>query len=561
MIISIWAPKAKTVDLCLGERRIAMKPVGEGGWEAPAPEPMPPGGWRYKVSLDGGPPLPDPLARWQPDGVQGDSWAGPLPVLERSDFAPCGLDEAVVYEMHVGTFTPEGTYAAARNRVGELRELGITHVELMPVATFPGRHGWGYDGTFWFAPHPAYGTPLELMELVADCHRHGLAVLLDVVYNHFGPDGNYLPQFAPCFNPSRHTLWGEALNYDEAGSDGMRRLVRENATLWLRDYGFDGLRLDAVHAIVDTRAINLLEELATHVRQLGKETGRRFVLIAESDLHDPRLVRPVSAGGYGLDAFWADDFHHALHRTLTTESDRYYADFNGLADIARSIREGYVYQGQFAPSRGCGHGRPPTGIIADQLVFCIQNHDQVGNRAGGERLSQLVEPALLKLAAALLLLSPQIPLLFQGEEWGAQTPFLYFTDHQDPALGRAVTEGRRREFPSTREVCDPQDEATFRASQLNWTEAQRGWHRELREGYRSLIALHRRLRGAPCRVDVSVDDNWLRLDRGYVTGFFNFATGKCNLPTDLVDRRVSWSSRPSENTSSEIPGKTVWILE
>lgn len=538
-----------------------MVPAADGRWNADLPGPMPAGGWRYKVSLDGGTPVPDPLSRWQPDGVHGCSWAGPLPpVGEVTGFRPAELDEAVIYELHVGTFTAEGTYAAAARRLGSLRDLGVTHVELMPLATFPGQRGWGYDGVFWFAPHPAYGSPSDLVDFVAGCHRHGLAVLLDVVFNHLGPDGNYLPQFAPCFSPREHTLWGEALNFDDAGSDGMRRLVLDCATLWLRDYGFDGLRLDAVQAIVDARATHLLEELAAHVRELEQDLGRRLVLIAESDLHDPRLVRPVSAGGYGLDAFWADDFHHALHRCLTGESDRYYGDFRGLADVARSLRDGYVYQGQFAPSRGRGHGRPPAGLSPAHFVFCTQNHDQIGNRAGGERLSQIVGTDKLKLAAAILLLAPQIPLLFQGEEWGAHSPFLYFTDHQDPALGRAVTEGRKREFPTAREVRDPQSAETFLSSKLDWSEAERQIHVEMRAWYRQLIALHRELRREACTVECDESEGWITVDRGRVLGAFNFSDQPRAIPGCDFGRRFL-ASRATTGADRRVPPWSIWLVE
>ncbi|HET7535999.1 MAG TPA: DUF3459 domain-containing protein, partial [Candidatus Didemnitutus sp.] len=341
---------------------------------------------------------------------------------------------------------------------------------------------------------------------------------------------------------------------------GMRQLVLDNATMWLRDYGFDGLRLDAVHAIFDQRAVHILEELADHVKLLGEESGRHFVVIAESDLHDPRLVRPRALGGYGLDAFWADDFHHAVHRFLTGETDRYYADFNGLADIARAIREGYVYQGQYAPSRHRSQGRPPGALATAQLVFCIQNHDQIGNRAAGERLGMLVSPAKARAAATLLLLAPQVPLLFQGEEWAASTPFLYFTDHADPELGRAVTEGRRREFPSEVPVPDPQAADTFQRSQLQWTERELPRHSEMLGWYRRLIALRKKIRHAPCEVQCDAAAGWLTLRRGPVLALFNFSELAQPVPVPEGKWRLVLSSGPEQAMAGSVPSLTTWVL-
>jgi maltooligosyltrehalose trehalohydrolase len=544
MKFSIWAPKASTVDLCLADGRRHMTRAGRDTWEATVTDPAPEGGLRYRYSINGGTPLPDPFSRWQPEGVHGDSWAGAVPAAreERPRFRPVGLSSAVIYEMHIGTFTPDGTYIAAREKLPLLSELGVTHVEVMPLATFPGRHGWGYDGTYLFAPHPAYGTPAELMQFIDACHDHGMGVLLDVVYNHLGPDGNYLPAYGPCFAATGKTLWGERLNFDEAGSDGMRQLVLENATMWLRDYGFDGLRLDAVHAIGDTRALPILEELSLHIRELGKKLGRDFILIAESERNDPRLVRPPSAGGGGFDAMWADDFHHAVHRYLTGEHEGYYADFEGLAHIARALREGYVYQGQYAPSRQRGHGRPPDGISPAQLVLCTQNHDQVGNRARGERLSQLLPVLQLKAAAALLLLAPNVPLLFQGEEWGASSPFQYFTDHSDPELARAVSAGRQREFPTTDSVPDPQDPTTFRNSQLRWNERSQVPYANILAWYQCLIGLRQGLRSAPCAVEFNEDAQWLTLQRGNLLAVFNFSGGPQRIPFPTGDWRLTLAS-------------------
>jgi len=526
MILSVWAPRASSVELIAAARRLPLSAAADGYWSIEVDDSLLEHGYRY--SIDGQGPFPDPRSRWQPDGVHGASHVlGPASAARAAAFNPRPLCEAVIYELHVGTFTPRGTYAAAEERLGHLRDLGITHLELMPLATFPGRRGWGYDGVDLYAPLPAYGTPRELAHLVEACHERGLAVLLDVVYNHLGPDGNYLGRYGPYFTDRVKTPWGDAINYDGAASDEVRRFVIENALMWLRDYGFDGLRLDAVHAIYGFEAVHILEELALAVRRFAAESQRELVLIAESDLNDPRLVRAVARGGYGLDAHWADDFHHAVHRFFTGETSGYYEDFHGLADIARALTQGYVYQGQYSKFRRRRHGRAPLGVAPAQLVVCAQNHDQIGNRACGERLSMLLDPPRLKAIAALTLLSPFVPLLFQGEEWGASTPFLYFTDHQDPQLARAVSEGRAREFASFRwsgAVPDPQAETTFERSKLDWSELARAPHAELLEWHRRLIAL-RAARNAQRRPTARFDARgaWLRFEYAGVLALFNFA--------------------------------------
>jgi maltooligosyltrehalose trehalohydrolase len=552
--ITVWAPAAKSVELVTPERRIALHP-GTGDWgETPpgyagavgaalsgASDPGAavstcpagsgcadgPGHWHtevdesvlaqgYRYSIDGGEPVPDPRSMWQPDGVHGASHL--VGILGGRDhatrFVAKPLHDAVIYELHVGTFTPEGTYAAAQAKLPHLVRLGVTHVELMPLATFPGGRGWGYDGVDLYAPFPAYGSPQQLAAFVLACHAQGIGVLLDVVYNHLGPDGNYLAQYGPYFTDRYRTGWGAAINYDGPQSDPVRRFVIDNALMWLRDYGFDGLRLDAVHAIFSFDAVHVLEELASAVRALGAELGRSFVLIAESDLNDPRVVRPVSQGGYGLDAHWADDFHHAIHRFFTGETDGYYADFSGLEDLAVALRDGYVYQGRYSPHRGRRHGRPPEGVATHQLVVCAQNHDQVGNRAQGERLSMLLEVPQLKAIAALTVLSPFVPLLFQGEEWGAQTPFLYFTDHENAELGRLVAEGRSREFSSFRwqgAVPNPQELDTFLRSKLDWSELSEARHAEMYEWYRELIHFRHQQRS---RAKVAASDQTMAAANG-----------------------------------------------
>jgi maltooligosyltrehalose trehalohydrolase len=554
VIFWVWAPFAKSVDLVTQERRIAMQSDARGYWRAEADTSSVRG---YKYAVDGGAPLPDPRSRWQPDGVHGASHvidADSLHQFHRPHFRAAPLSDAVLYELHIGTFTPAGTYAGAQAMLPHLVKLGITHVELMPLATFPGRHGWGYDGVDLYAPLPAYGSPEDLARFVAACHDAGLGVLLDVVYNHLGPDGNYLASYGSYFTDRVKTAWGEAVNYDGPYSDEVRRFVIDNALMWLRDYAFDGLRLDAVHAIFSFEATHILEELSAAVRRLGSELDRSFVLIAESDLNDPRLVHSAPRGGYALEAHWEDDFHHALHRFFTGETAGYYADFHGIADIAAALREGYVYQGQYSEFRHRRHGRPPRGVAPEQLVVCAQNHDQIGNRAQGDRLSMLIGAPQLKAVAALTLLSPFVPLLFQGEEWGATTPFLYFTDHQDPTLGRLVAEGRAKEFSSFRwagEVPNPQELRTFERSKLDWSELAEPSHADLFDWHRRLIELRGRKshrdRSRKARVKFDADARWLQFQHAGVLALFNFADEPRRVPQPGGAWDLALSSEPGDD--------------
>jgi maltooligosyltrehalose trehalohydrolase len=573
MIFSVWAPQAKRVELVLNEQRIPLERLADGYWQASVTVALTQG---YMFSIDGSAPMPDPRSRWQPEGVHGLSHVVQAAELDAGPkdehFQAAPLEQAIIYELHLGTFTPEGTYEAAQAKLPHLVALGVTHVELMPLATFPGERGWGYDGVDLYAPFPAYGTPRELAGFIRACHALKLGVLLDVVYNHLGPDGNYLGQYGPYFTDRYKTGWGTAINYDGAQSDEVRRFVIDNALMWLKDYGFDGLRLDAVHAIFSfEEAVHILEELSSAVEELGKELGRRLVLIAESDLNDPRLVHPASRGGYALDAHWVDDFHHAIHRYFTGETDGYYADFQGLPDIAAALRDGYVYQGQYSLHRKRRHGRSPVGVMPHQLVVCAQNHDQIGNRAQGERLSMLLKMPQLKAVAALTILSPFVPLLFQGEEWGAQTPFLYFTDHQDPELGRLVAEGRSKEFSAFRwqgAVPNPQDLETFMRSKLNWEELAEPSHAALASWYRALIRLRRDKVVTPRESGVKPDKaatnfdaraEWLTFVHNGVLVVFNFSGRAQRVPLPPGDWTLVLASESQVTPQAELPAYSTII--
>jgi maltooligosyltrehalose trehalohydrolase len=512
--LRVWAPQASHVDAQVEALRLPMRRE-HGGWWAVDVKAKP--GADYGFSVDGSDVLPDPRSPWQPHGVHGLSR---LVDHTQFDWQATGwhgrpLLGQLVYELHIGAFTADGTFDAAIGRLDHLVDLGVSFVELLPVAAFPGRHGWGYDGVFLYAVHDAYGGPEQLKRFVDACHTRGLGVILDVVYNHLGPDGNVLHAFGPYFTPLYSTPWGDAVNYCGPASDEVRRYAIDNALMWLRDYRIDALRLDAVHAIVDTSATHVLEELAAEVAALSDQLGRPLSLIAESDLNDPRLITAGNAGGYGLDAQWSDDFHHALHAVLTGESFGYYEDFGSLRHVATALKRGFVYAGEYSPHRGRRHGRPlPASITGHRLLGYAQNHDQIGNRAAGERLCALVSPELVKVAAALVLTSPFTPLLFMGDEWAASTPWLYFADHENPALAEAVRVGRRNEFKafgwSPDELPDPQDPATLRRSTLQWDELKREPHASTLAWHRDLLALRRQRPdlsdGRFDRLEVDVDE-------------------------------------------------------
>ena len=541
---AVWAPNAVRVAVETRGVRLLMAAAGRGWFELQ--DGCVEAGDDYAFVLDGGEPRPDPRSSWQPHGVHGASRAVDHDAFGWTDQLWRGrsLCDSVVYELHTGTFSEAGTFDGAAEHIGHLVELGVGAVELLPVTAFPGMRGWGYDGVDLFAVHEAYGGPAALKRFVDACHRAGIAVLMDVVYNHLGPDGNYLGEFGPYFTDRYRTPWGDAVNYDGPGSDEVRRFVVDNALMWLRDYHCDGLRLDAVHAIVDTSAVHLLEEISTAVHSLSVELGRELWVIAESDLNDPRVVNDVGLGGYGCDAQWSDAFHHALHATLTGETGGYYSDFGRVEDVALSLDNVFVNPGGYSPFRERRHGRAVGNLPRTRFLGYMQNHDQVGNRAQGERSAALMSTGRLQVAAALVLLGPFVPMLLAGEEWAASTPFQYFTDHEDAALGELVSDGRRREFASfgwdPADVPDPQDVATFERSKLRWNELDREPHATVLRWHRELIALRASLPALRSgdRADVSVEFDeamrWLVMRRPGIVVACNWGGDPAQLPVTVT---------------------------
>jgi maltooligosyltrehalose trehalohydrolase len=502
----VYAPLARKIEVRIlspRDRLVALERI-EGGYHSGIVEDTAPG-TLYRYRLDGVRELPDPASRFQPQGVHGPSQIVDPAAFPWTDGAWTGipLEKHLFYELHVGTFTPEGTFDAVVPHLDSLRDLGVTAIELMPVAQFPGNRNWGYDGAYPFAVQNSYGGPDGMKRLVDACHKRGMAVVLDVVYNHLGPEGNYLGAYGPYFTDRYRSPWGQAVNFDGPDSDEVRRFFIENALYWLSDFRVDALRIDAIHGIIDVSAYPYLAELADAVRGLAARENRKIHLIPESDLNDVRSISPRDKGGHGLDAQWNDDFHHALHALLTGEREGYYRDFGSLEDLAKAHAEGFVYSGQHSGYRRRRHGSSSRHVPAWRLVVFIQNHDQVGNRVGGERLSRLVSFEALKLAAGIVLLSPFLPLLFMGEEYGETAPFLYFVSHSDDPLIEAVRKGRKEEFAAHRwqgELPDPQDEGTFLRSRLDHGLAAEGHHRVLREYYRELIR-HRKEHPALSRLN------------------------------------------------------------
>jgi maltooligosyltrehalose trehalohydrolase len=494
----VWAPAAKTVTLRLinehGSRDWPMQAADDHCFTLQA---FARAGDKYLYIVDQNKPVPDPVSRLLPEGVH-----GPTEIVDLDSFAWTDSDwrglplrDYVIYELHIGTFTPEGTFDAAIGKLPYLKDLGVTVIEIMPVAAFPGTRNWGYDGVSLYAVQASYGGPDGLKRLVNAAHAIGLAVMLDVVYNHLGNEGNYLRLFGPYFTGKHQTPWGEAINYDQPGSEGVRRYFVENALYWVREYHIDGLRLDAVQTIKDDSPRHILAEIKADVAALASDLGRHVCVIAETDENDANMVRSAAADGYGLDAIWSDDFHHAIHAFFTGERKGYYQDFGHAEQIARALEHGFVFQGEpFHFWDGRPRGTSSANMPALAHTICIQNHDQVGNRAMGERLTALVPHGARMLAAALLLLAPEIPLLFMGQEYDEPNPFQFFTDFGDPALQQAVREGREQEFKdfdfAQHSVPDPQDPATFERSKLNWQLTQ--GENAVLDWYRSLLALRKK---------------------------------------------------------------------
>lgn len=569
----VWAPLSKKIEVQVGAEKFSMNAQAGGWWSAEISTANVSDD--YGFVLDGGGPFPDPRSRWQPGGVHALSRIADENNFQWTDekWQSPPLASAIIYELHLGTFTTAGTFLSAIEKLDHLVALGVTHVELMPIVEFSGNHGWGYDGVDLFAPHHAYGISEDLKKLVDACHARGLGVILDVVYNHLGPAGNYLAKFGPYFTKKYAPTWGEALNYDGADSDEVRRFFCDNALRWLRDFHFDGLRLDAVHAIYDLSAQHFLEQLKLEVEQLSARINRPLFLVPESDLNDPRLLWPRERGGFNLDAQWSDDFHHALHTILTGENNGYYADYGSFNDLAKSLQNAFVYDGNFSKHRKRRHGASTNGLEGARFLGYLQNHDQVGNRAQGERSSALMSQGKLKIGAALVLTSPFVPMLFQGEEWGASTPFLYFTDYEEPELAAAVGEGRCKEFAAfgwkAEEVPHPQARETFERSKLNWNELAEKSHAEMLDWHKQLIQLRRDekdLSDGKMTVRVELDEKkrWLVLERGSISVVCNLANDSRRIPLREKEFKILLTSAPGVEASGDgvvLPPESVAIFK
>ena len=551
---SVWAPAALRLRISVdGQIHNMHGPDERGWWSARVASAAAGAEYGYLIDEDSK-VYPDPRSPWQPAGVHGLSRSYDHGAFNWTDtgWQAGPLSSAILYEVHIGTFTVEGTFDGAIERLPYLRDLGITHIELMPLAEFPGRFGWGYDGVSLFAVFEAYGGPDGLKRLVDASHAHGMGVLIDVVYNHFGPVGNYNGVYGPYLTQRHHTPWGSAVNFDDEGSAEVRRFFCDNALMWMRDYHADGLRLDAVHEFVDQSDLHFMEQLSIEVETLSKAQGRPLVLIAESDSNDTKVVAPRSVNGYGIDAQWSDDFHHSLFAVLHAgERTGYYGDFGALGDLAKSLEEAFVYQGQFSEYRQRLHGRTMDRVGAHSFIGYIQNHDQVGNRALGDRLEHAVGYARAKVAAGILMTAPFVPMLFQGEEFAASTPFQYFADHDDEEMSRSVSEGRRREFAAfgwdPEVIPDPEDVSTFERSKLRWDEFEDAQHAEMLAWYGALIAFRKRTPalnvGEFASLTVAFDEGeqWLRMQRGNVIVLFNLGV-EVHAAAVPVDAKVQLAS-------------------
>ncbi|MFD9665453.1 malto-oligosyltrehalose trehalohydrolase [Rhodococcus sp. NPDC059968] len=569
----VWAPIPESVRVEVDGRRHDMTPSPDGWWRADV-DASPDS--RYAFLLDDSDtPLPDPRSPRQPDGVHSASRLHTLDESLWTDSLWTGrqLAGSAVYELHVGTFTPEGTFAAAVDRLDHLVELGVDFVELMPINGFNGTHNWGYDGVLWYTVHEGYGGPDGLQTLVDACHARGLGVVLDAVYNHLGPSGNYLDRYGPYLAQGANT-WGRSINLDGPDSGEVRRYIIDNALRWFREFHIDALRLDAVHALVDHTATHLLEDLAIETRRLSAHLRRPLTLIAESDLNDPRLITSRSAGGCGLDAQWDDDVHHAIHAAVSGERQGYYGDFGSMACLADTLRQGWFHAGTFSTFRGRTHGRPldTRRTPASSLVTYTCTHDQIGNRAIGDRPGTYLDSGQLAVKAALVLCSPFTPMLFMGEEWGASTPFQFFTSHPEPELARATAEGRKAEFAehgwSTDDVPDPQDPETFERSKLDWDELVREPHARLLDCYRSLLHLRRERAELtdPWLENLSVDydeaEQWIVVYRGALRIACNLGAEPVTVP--VGGSPVLWWEPPTQDETASatvLPGHSFVVLD
>ena len=569
---AVWAPKPKQVRLDVDNAIYPMQRYVDGWWRATV-DATPTA--RYGYLLDDDPKvLPDPRSPRQPDGVHGSSqlWEPAAQAWTDDGWTGRSVHGAVIYELHIGTFTPAGTFDSAIEKLDYLVDLGVDFVEVMPVNAFSGTHGWGYDGVLWYAVHEPYGGPDGLVRFVDACHRRGLGVLIDAVFNHLGPSGNYLPRFGPYLS-SGSNPWGEGINIADADSDEVRRYIVDCALRWMRDFHADGLRLDAVHALVDTTAIHILEELSAETGLLAEELGRPLSLIAESDLNDPRMITRARSGGLGMTAQWDDDIHHAIHTAVSGERQGYYADFGSLATLAKTLRNGFFHAGTYSSFRKRRHGRPlntaeNVGIPATRLLAYTCTHDQVGNRALGDRPSQNLTFGQLAVKAALVLGSPYTAMLFMGEEWGASTPFQFFSSHPEPELARATAEGRKKEFADhgwdADDIPDPQDPQTFLRSKLDWTEADAGDHARLRGLYHDLIALRRSETDLAdpwldhLSIDYDEDRRWIVMHRGRLAIACNLGAEATGVP--FTGEVVLCSAPPGVGATTELQPCSFAIL-
>ncbi|MEO7030496.1 MAG: malto-oligosyltrehalose trehalohydrolase [Acidobacteriaceae bacterium] len=570
----LWAPRAEKMALKLGDRVLPMEGPNKRGWWSLEVDGAGYGD-DYAFLIDDDPTLyPDPRSNAQTNGVHGMSRLYDHSTFEWHDQLWRGSPKtgAVFYEVHVGTFSQEGTFDGAIPHLDYLADLGITHVELMPVAEFAGERGWGYDGVALFATHEPYGGPDGLKRFVDACHARSLSVVLDLVFNHFGPVGSYADKFAPYLTDKHRTPWGEAVNLDEGGSDEVRRFFCDNALMWLRDYHCDGLRFDAVHEFYDRSAVHFIEQISAEVERLSATVGKEFFLIAESDLNDPRVVRPLEARGYGMDAQWSDDFHHSLFTILyTKEPGRgYYDDFGTMADLHKALQHAYVYDGRYSTYRKHKHGRPVEGLSAHHFIHFDQNHDQVGNRAMGERLEHLCGLDAAKVAIGIVLMAPYLPMLFMGEEFASSSPFLYFADHEDDEMRKRVADGRKRDFALFfgDEVPNPEDVETFKKSKLNWEEIGEGKHAEMLAWTKALIKLRRSTAalndGDMHHLLVSTDGprKTLTMQREEVRIVANFGEQMSSLYL-LEGEEVCLVSRENvgaKGKAIELPGMTLAVL-